>query len=694
MVGLFSSWGGLLAAAPSLSAPGPAPSSETNAPALTRVAQILELSPQQARAGLPVNIRGTVTYYDHGLLLFVQDETAGIFVYYMGDRLPMRPGQAVQVTGFTSQGRYSPVIDPHAIQLVEKAPALTPRVASLAEISLGGLDAQWVETAGLVRFQQLNRNRLQLQLTVPPHRVSVSVSDCRGDEELPRVGSWVRVRGVVGTTLNDRGQLESLQIFATTLADVTTLRPAPADPFAAPPRPIRDLASYYVREGASGLVRVRGVVTLYRPHRALFIQDSTGGLEVRTEQPLEGVGPGATVDIAGFLGPILETPRLEGALIRSLGTDQPPQAVRLLAEDLFHGRHDSELVELECGLLKLTESPADGLVVALQAGERILTAQLDAPHPPLALAALQPGCRLRATGVCRSQAGLEADHAVSLLLRSPADLHVLSPPVQTRGRGFEALAASVVLIGVGLAAALWIIGRQRRRTSQVLQLQAALQAEMSEGEQQLRRSMEEREQIGRDLHDEIIQSIYAVGLGLEDCRRVVRHSPEQAEPRLGAAIATLNNTIRSVRGFIAGLEPKILNGREFKTALKSLALTSGDGAAQFRIEVDAPAASRLTSTQATQLLHIAKEAMSNCLRHARASDITVSLRPVSPGVRLEIRDDGAGFDPAAVSGTGHGLRNMAARAREIGADLQMISALGQGCRILVTVPLRDVHELD
>jgi signal transduction histidine kinase len=149
-----------------------------------------------------------------------------------------------------------------------------------------------------------------------------------------------------------------------------------------------------------------------------------------------------------------------------------------------------------------------------------------------------------------------------------------------------------------------------------------------------------------------------------------------------------------VRGFIAGLEPKILNGREFKTALKSLALTSGDGPAQFQIDVDPAAANRLTSTQATQLLHIAKEAMSNSLRHAHASGLTVSLHSAGTGAHLEICDDGVGFDPAAVGSTGHGLRNMAARAREIGADLQIISSSGQGCRILVTVPHGNSNEPD
>ena len=251
---------------------------------------------------------------------------------------------------------------------------------------------------------------------------------------------------------------------------------------------------------------------------------------------------------------------------------------------------------------------------------------------------------------------------------------------------------ATVLAGGGLAGALWYIRKQRRRTEGVVQLQATLQAEMRQSEQQLRRSMEERERIGRDLHDDIIQSIYAVGLNLEDCRRVIRETPQQAEARLVSAISVLNTTIRSVRGFLAGLEPKVLNGREFKTALKSLALTSGEGPTQFQIDVDPTAANRLSSVQATQLLHIAKEAMSNSLRHSKASLATVSLHPISTGFRLEVRDNGSGFNSESIEVGGHGLRNMTARAREIGADLQIISAPGNGCRIVVNIPQRNLNE--
>jgi signal transduction histidine kinase len=272
------------------------------------------------------------------------------------------------------------------------------------------------------------------------------------------------------------------------------------------------------------------------------------------------------------------------------------------------------------------------------------------------------------------------------------DVTVTHPPDSGVHPGWIILIAVSCFITTGLALTLLMAHRQRRRIEHVLQLQAGFQAEMRTSQQQLRRAMEERERIGRDLHDDIIQSIYAVGLSLENCRRISRQSPDQIENRLNAAISTLNDTIRSVRGFIAGLEPKILNGRELKTALKSLALTSEDSPTQFHIEVDAAAANVLTSTQATQLLRIAKEAMSNSLRHAQAANVKVSLNPLADGIRLEISDDGIGFDPAAAGSHSQGLNNIAARVQEISAKLEIISAPGKGCRIIVKVPQENIHE--
>jgi PAS domain S-box-containing protein len=209
---------------------------------------------------------------------------------------------------------------------------------------------------------------------------------------------------------------------------------------------------------------------------------------------------------------------------------------------------------------------------------------------------------------------------------------------------------------------------------------------LRESEQRLRRSLEERIRIGRDLHDGIIQSIYAIGLGLRECRRLIQvDSP--AHQRLDQSIAELNSVIRDVRNFIGGLGPDALKGREFGAALQSVAASLGNGvSAEFAFEVDPKAASRLSADQAAQLLQIAREAMTNALRHGRATRISVSLQGRGNRLELEVGDDGTGFDPATVSGTGLGLKNMDGRARELGGRCEVDSAPSRGTQVRIQIP--------
>ncbi|MBU6401924.1 MAG: PAS domain-containing sensor histidine kinase, partial [Verrucomicrobia bacterium] len=206
-------------------------------------------------------------------------------------------------------------------------------------------------------------------------------------------------------------------------------------------------------------------------------------------------------------------------------------------------------------------------------------------------------------------------------------------------------------------------------------------------EQQLLRSLEEQGRIARDLHDGVIQSVYAVGLALEDCRQLISQDPAQAETRLAKCRTDLNGLIRDLRSFIGGLEPEAIRGRELQAALKSLVLTMGEThSARFALHVDPLAADRLNPKQATHVLHIAREAMSNSLRHAAAQTTIVSLQLRDGGMRLEVKDDGIGFEVKNVSASGHGLRNIAARASELQARLEIVSHPGHGTRVIVDLP--------
>jgi PAS domain S-box-containing protein len=215
---------------------------------------------------------------------------------------------------------------------------------------------------------------------------------------------------------------------------------------------------------------------------------------------------------------------------------------------------------------------------------------------------------------------------------------------------------------------------------------------LHESELRLRQSLEDRVRLGQDLHDGIIQSLYAIGLGLQESRKLLRERPVEVDPKLAAGVEDLNLVIRDVRNFIMGLEPEALKGREFTVALEALVAAMRETTGmQFCYDVDSRAAARLNVRQSAHLLQIAREALSNSVRHGRPRTATVSLQELEGNVRFEVQDDGAGFDPGAAGRPGFGLRNIEARARELNARCQIISAPGRGTRVAVDLPEPTVH---
>ncbi|MGA3057670.1 MAG: GAF domain-containing sensor histidine kinase [Candidatus Limnocylindrales bacterium] len=204
--------------------------------------------------------------------------------------------------------------------------------------------------------------------------------------------------------------------------------------------------------------------------------------------------------------------------------------------------------------------------------------------------------------------------------------------------------------------------------------------------------VEERERIGRDLHDGIIQSIYAVGLSLEDVPDLMADEPEVAKARVERAIDSLDQSIRDIRNFIFGLRPELLEQAGLVGGLEALA-------DEFRvnsmvdIDLDTSAVEEigLPPDVTGQLLSIAREALSNIARHSKATRGSVEVEARGGHVKMVVSDNGVGFDPGGVRGPAHqGLLNMRARVASIGGSLAVESELGRGTRIIVEVTRRDL----
>lgn len=203
--------------------------------------------------------------------------------------------------------------------------------------------------------------------------------------------------------------------------------------------------------------------------------------------------------------------------------------------------------------------------------------------------------------------------------------------------------------------------------------------------------VEERQRFAMDLHDGIIQSIYAIGLVLQSTTRRVDEHPEAVRDHLATVIQGLDEVIQDIRGYIANLGPGRFGGKALSAGLTDLARAiRTNSMTQIRVAVEEGVDESLAPGQTTELFHIAREALTNIVKHARASlaEIRVEMDDDLENVIIVICDNGHGFFmPSDGFPAQHrGLRNMKQRLAALGGTLQVQSAPGQGTTLRITVP--------
>jgi signal transduction histidine kinase len=217
--------------------------------------------------------------------------------------------------------------------------------------------------------------------------------------------------------------------------------------------------------------------------------------------------------------------------------------------------------------------------------------------------------------------------------------------------------------------------------------QASVAIEYGRAQSELKRLtvMDERERIAKELHDGVIQSLFAVGMGLQ-ATATLSNDPD-LERRVSDAVSEIDRAIRDLRNYIFGLRPGILADRQLDQAVRQLAEDfQGKTGVTTAVEVDGRVAAEM-SGRAADVIQLIREALSNVGRHAQAATCRVSLIRTTDGALLEVDDDGQGFDLEAAKGKGHGLRNLMERARSLGGELEVMSDANDGTTIRVQIPL-------
>jgi signal transduction histidine kinase len=215
---------------------------------------------------------------------------------------------------------------------------------------------------------------------------------------------------------------------------------------------------------------------------------------------------------------------------------------------------------------------------------------------------------------------------------------------------------------------------------------ARLYAEMSHAQSELRRLevLEERERIAKELHDGVVQALFAVGMSLQGAAAMAS-DPDLAD-RLENAVEDIDRTIRDLRNYIFGLRPGILADRHLDQALRDLCAEFEERSGVVTVaRIDEDVAAELASV-AADVVQLTRESLSNVGRHANAVTCRVSLRREDGEAVLEIDDDGTGFDLEAPH-HGMGLDNLRARIAGIGGELRLLSSAGDGTTVVARLPL-------
>ncbi len=439
---------------------------------LTTVAQVKDLSEDQARQGYPIHLRAVVTYHNPVAgNTWVEDSTKGIYLVFRRDAQPaIAAGDLIEVEGRSRPGNFAPVVVVNSIRPIGRAPFPKPAKLDMEQLFTGVADSTWVEAQGVVHsIGQANRLRI-LGVNWGVHHFRVYIT---GSTRLPDslLDSHVRIQGVCGPLFNFKRQVLGAQMF---VPDATFIHiEGKGIPQPPPLRAIEQLLQFASSSQFSERSRVRGVVTLTSPTGPTYVSDATGGVLIPEHGPV-ALKVGDLVEAIGMPMAIqgLFNPVMRDAEFRKLGRAGPVKALRVTATDLLDEGHDAELVQIDAVLLDQATGKGNQSLV-LQAGDRLFEARLDKQRLP----ALEKGSLLQVTGVATVHT-YESQQTVlprsfTIVLRTPADIVELEPaPWWTGSRVFRVLG----LVGaVTLLAMAWIVVLRRRVRLQTADLRESRQ---------------------------------------------------------------------------------------------------------------------------------------------------------------------------------------------------------------------------
>lgn len=645
---------------------------------LKTLAEVRALSAEEAAKGLPVLVEGIAIVTGSNIAyIVIHDGTAGCHVAALPgqNREKIEPGSRVRVKGVTRPISFFPDIEGAEITLIAPGELPEPRKVSLADLFSRSVDSEWVEVEAVVVSSEMGGPDYTLVIEVSGQAFKAYVPNRPDADKLAAalMQKKVHLRGIVGSLFNENRQLTGRHFFVPSFDQIIPI--APVLPEIPPPlRPIRSLLQS--DQGTDELVKLQGVIT--SPGiGGFYMRDESGSTFVRAAQG-EVHPPGNEVEAEGYAAVAPFRPIFRATQVKPLGRSEVPAPVDFDPEkEDYWSSLQHELVRVSCELVSQRDS-LPNTILQCRTGGIFFEATFAKGAAPVAL---KPGDQLALTGI------LEVTTSRPMLRFDWVDgfrMHLAGSQAVTVTRKAPWWTADRILITLGIATAVifavfgwnWLL-RQR----------VAHQATIISRQNELGIVKDERQRIARELHDTLEQELTGLSMQLGNVAAEIGAGDDTVRHRLSLAQRMLQHCRLEARASVSDLRDPNLLVRDLPEALRE-SLTHQVNQTGTHLDFTVVGSSiHLRATTQNHLLRIAREAVSNALRHGKASQVRCHLNYSAEGVALEIEDNGGGFDTSQLVPVGHfGLIGMAERANKIQAQFSLTSNPGSGTKIRLYLP--------
>jgi signal transduction histidine kinase len=675
------------------------------------IGELLALSLEAVRQAPEVRIRGVITLQG-GSFLSVQDDTHGIFVDFSGAAGQLQagtappadaiPGAIVEIDGRLAPGGLTHMLLPAAVRIVGSGPLPEPPPFDAERFFSGSEGGKVVAATGVVQAVEERHGRVTVTIETGLQIFQAQVLGTILPADPARlVDAVVRVVGVQMMLCNTRGEPVAPQLYVNRAEWFEVLEPPAGGPFEVEQISLESLGRFRREPLGGHRIRTEGTVIHAVPGEAIYLQGAANGVLVQTDFA-EPLVPGDRVEVAGFIDRTSRVVGLRSATVRRIASGRPPEPVPITADRVAEivsrsvasgvmalpGDYDGSLIRFPARLVEQRRGETEGTLV-LAAGRTTVLARAQLAEFGR-LESLLPGSELAVTGIAFATASRSAGgqrtgpiDTIGLLLRSAADVELTkSAPWWSARRVAFALAGSLAVVAAAALAALgWVASLRRRVAAQLSLIEEQLQAEAV---------AEERRRIAREFHDRLDQGLAGLGLRFD---AAASQTADESTRRLllgqRRMLASLQSEARDFlwdlrypthldESFVDSIRQQLLYMRQLTPVPLTLE-TSGH-------------VPPLPRPVHYHLLRIVREAVGNAIKYARPEVIRVRISGPTAGsewLAVEVADDGVGFDVADRStADGHfGIRGMQERARRIGGELRVESAVGRGTVVAIDLPL-------